>query len=105
MADARSLADEGHLAQAAKIYQTLTLTGTPEADNAAAAIKALLDGPCKQEPLPESAGVVAAACQLARRGRGLSPAEVVAQATKLVAERGRSDPRPASRFSIPSDRW
>ena len=93
MSAARLLAAEGHLAQAAGIYQTLVLTNTPEAGNAAAAIKALLDGPCKQEPLQESIGVVAAAGQIARRGRGIATAEVVEQATKFVADRGDADPR------------
>lgn len=92
MAAARKRAEAGEVGQAGRIYQGLSLAGQDESENATAALVALLDGPCKQAPLKESAGAYVAAAQVARRRHAPSPAEVAAKATALVSERGDADP-------------
>lgn len=95
MAEAQSLAEEGKLADAARIDQQLVVGGTPEAENAAKAIAELIDEPCLQAPLAEAAGVYAAASPVARQGRGLSTNDLADKGLKLVADRGATDPRSA----------
>jgi tetratricopeptide (TPR) repeat protein len=93
MAEAHKLADGGHLAGAAKIYQTLALAGEEQAANATDAIKGLMDAQCRQAPLTESAGVFSDVAQVARRRGAIPVTEVVDKGMKLVTERGDSDPR------------
>ena len=93
MAAAHSLVDQGHLAKAARIYQTLAVTDTDQADNAALAVRDLLANQCNQAPLADTAGVVASAVQVARRGHVISLPDVADRGLKLVAEKGDSDPR------------
>jgi hypothetical protein len=93
---AKSVAD-GHPAVAARAYQSLALRGQDEADNAAAALKSLVENPDARVPLGEEAGVFEAAAQVARRGRqgSLDRADVAARAMALAAARGSADPRDA----------
>ncbi|MDB5356661.1 MAG: hypothetical protein JWN24_3114 [Phycisphaerales bacterium] len=93
MAEAHKLADGGHLTNAARIYQSLALAGEQQADNAIAEIKSLMDGPCQQAPLAESAGVFSGAAQVARRRGSIPTADVADKGMKLVADKGASDPR------------
>ncbi len=93
MAAANALVSQGHLGQAAKIYQTLVISETSEADNAAAALNVLLSDECQKAPLSETVDVLRAAAQVARRDRVISRTEVADKAIKLVADKGDSDPR------------
>ena len=95
MAEARKLVNEGHLQQAARIFQALATAGADEAENATAALKDVLDNQCQQAPLSESAGVFTAAAQVARRGKTIELSEVVQKGLKLASDKGDADPRSA----------
>ena len=95
MASANELVKGGHLADGAKIYQTLAVAGADESDNATAAMKGLVDNGCAQAPLSESAGVFASAAQVARRGSAVPATDVAEQGLKLANDKGDSDPRGA----------
>jgi len=95
MTRAHNMVAQGKLADAAKTYQTLVTTNTPEAGNAAQGMKDLLAGPLQQASLSESAGVISAATQVARRGESLPVATVADAALKIAAGKGDSDPRNA----------
>jgi tetratricopeptide (TPR) repeat protein len=95
MIAARKAVDEGKLAQAARTFQAVALGTTDQASEATTALKDLIDNRCDQAPLAEDAGVFECAAQVARRGRALSRDEVTAPATRLVSNRGATDPRAA----------
>jgi hypothetical protein len=92
MAAAGKLADDGHIAQAAKIYQKLAVARGDQSREATSAVQSLLDHQCNDAKLSESANVYAAAAQVARRGTGLAPSDVLANGLKLVTQKGDSDP-------------
>lgn len=91
MARAQKMVENGQLSSAAKVYQRLAVAGMDQSDAAAGALGGLLDNQCRQAPLKESAGVYAAAGQVARRRHAPSPADVADKGLKLAAERGDSD--------------
>lgn len=93
MASANQMVKDGHLADGAKIYQTLALAGADESDNATAAMKGLVDSGCGQAPLSESAGVFTCAAQVARRGNAIPVSYVADQGLKLANDKGDADPR------------
>ncbi|HEY2586651.1 MAG TPA: hypothetical protein VGI81_12880, partial [Tepidisphaeraceae bacterium] len=93
MTRAGELVKQGHLADGAKIFQSLALAGADEAANATAAMKDLVDNGCAQAPLSESAAVFASAAQVARRGSAIPVSEVAQAGMKLVAAKGDGDVR------------
>lgn len=95
MAHAAKATTEGRLADAAKTYQSLVTGSTPQADNAAQALKQMMAGPLRQADLKESIGVLAAATQVARRGSAFAVADVVETGMALVKDKGDADPSDA----------
>lgn len=93
MAKAADAIKQGHLADGARIYQTLALAGQDESINATNAMKDLVANGCAQAPLNEAAGVFAAAAQVARRGDAIPAADVTQAGIKLVVAKGDADPR------------
>jgi len=92
---AGEVADRGQIADAAEMYQVLAVSGGPSADDASAALAALLHDQCQQAPLKECAGVYAAAARVARRRQSPPPQQVADKGLKLVTARGASDPASA----------
>jgi hypothetical protein len=93
MTQAHSLAADGHLSDASKIYRTLAIAGADEAGNATTALGALMDNQCKQSSLAESAGVFDSASQVAHRGNGIPVTDVADKGLQLVTAKGDADPR------------
>ena len=93
MAQAAEMVNGGHLKDGAGIYQGLVLRGTPEADNAAAAVNALLPGACQKGAPEEIPGVFSAAVAIARRAGKIEPATITDAGMKLVAARGMENPK------------
>ncbi|HEX8914249.1 MAG TPA: hypothetical protein VF796_18010, partial [Humisphaera sp.] len=67
--------------------------GADEADNADAALRGLLDGPCAAAPLGEAAKVYPAAVDVCRRRHSMPLPDLAAKGVKLAADRGDADPR------------
>ncbi|HET6246098.1 MAG TPA: hypothetical protein VFE47_00220 [Tepidisphaeraceae bacterium] len=93
MALAHKAVGEGHLADAALIYQTQIATLSDQAVNATNAIKGLMDNDCKHAPLSESKGVYASLAKVARDKHVIPGSDVADAAMKLVADKGDADPR------------
>ncbi len=92
MTAAQNLVAGGHLAQGAKIYETLALAGAAQSDAATAAVRDLEQNGSSQAALSESAPVFAAAAQICRRGHGIDSSQVADLAMKLAADKGPADP-------------
>ena len=97
MSEARRLVGQGQLAQAARIYQSLSAAGADESDNANQAIKGLVGQGVRT-------GAVAGVGRGVRRGRPGPPRpradhgplrRWVDRGLKLVGEKGDADPRAA----------
>ena len=93
MASAATLVSQGHLGQAAQVYQKLALAGADQSQEAASQVKSLLENQCPQAPLAEAVEVVSAAAQIAHGGRAMSLSEVSEDGMKLVASKGEADPK------------
>jgi hypothetical protein len=95
MAAANALVEQGQLAKAAGIYQTLAIGGAGggQGDNAVSAVKQLLDTRVAAAPLNEAAGVITAAAQIARNGKAISTSDVSSHAMKLSDAKGATDPK------------